>query len=103
WGSVQGSKASRLRGEILDVESFALVSSNGSFPLTPTLSPGERENSVLAFDKSEHFVLSKSGLTSLPPPEGTAIELRWSRQNGLLSPTLSSKGGEGEDPEGEGW
>src|SRR6266704_2381403 len=29
-----------------------------------------------------------------------AIELRRSRVNGLLSPTLSSKGGEGEDPDG---
>src|ERR1051326_7222611 len=29
---------------------------------------------------------------------GTAIELRGARVNGLLSPTLSSKGGEGEDP-----
>src|SRR6058998_1597176 len=34
------------------------------------------------------------------PRPSTAIELRRSRQNGLLSPTLSSKGGEGEDPEG---
>src|SRR2546423_1122907 len=29
-----------------------------------------------------------------------ALGLRGSRQNGLLSPTLSSRGGEGEDPDG---
>src|SRR5437660_11056514 len=40
--------------------------------------------------------------TDEPPPlrSPTAIELRRSRENGLLSPHLSSKGGEGEDREG---
>src|SRR5262245_54845501 len=31
-----------------------------------------------------------------PHPSPTAVELRRSRENGLLSPALSSKGGEGE-------
>src|SRR5207248_7145701 len=40
---------------------------------------------------------SEGSLSADPPTHSTAVELRCSRQNGLLSPTLSSKGGEGED------
>jgi hypothetical protein len=72
---------------------YALGYSDGSFPLTPTLSLGERENSWPALEKSVELAHSPVLHAAKPAgAAGTLIARNDSRQ-ALLSPL----------PEGEGW
>src|SRR5205814_7669743 len=71
--------------------------------LTPALSPREREKQSRCLGRSPRGDrLNTETTVSLSWGRGlgcTVAELRRSQGNGLLSPTLSSKGGEGEDHE----
>src|SRR5213592_2876608 len=56
---------------------------------------------VVSWIGSRAGVIKTGWETRVRPPllSPTTVELRCSRENGLLSPALSSKGGEGEDHE----
>src|SRR6266404_4123955 len=70
-------------GQALDVEKWdsdVFVSSgnyfrrcwrlDGPFPLTPALSPGERENRILSLEKSGRLALIERRMMALPLPGG---------------------------------
>ena len=94
WGHSQGSRAGH--------ETSATETSNSSFPLTPALSPRERENPRQLPLQSEGHQTIENRPPSLPLPKGEGRGEGEGDNLQAASPASSDSEGAGNVPRGEG-